>query len=242
MAASVSVANRPVSRSLLAFLLFVLLLAVGAAATLWWAGPAMVSLALDEERRASPYYLLHLLDEAEPGAYFQTFGGLLREEGAQLLWRGSLKSLRAGRSRDEHTDVALLEFGEGSAVVQMLTSGAYRSLTRDRAVVLLGTPEPPGPIASDETLLLWLIELGTNTDPAVLEGLAGSAAEQNGQVVWSSPVSVLAGDRSWNYLILLAFPDTRALEAWLDDPETVTERSLSRRYYDAEAMLELSSS
>jgi hypothetical protein len=42
-------------------------------------------------------------------------------------------------------------------------------------------------------------------------------------------------------MILLAFPDAQALEAWLEDPETVTERSLSRRYYDAEAMLELGS-
>jgi len=229
-----------VSRSFLTFLLFVLLLAIGAGALLWWAGPAMVSLALDEDRRSTPYYLVHLLDEAEP-AYFQTFGGLLREEGAQLLWRGSLTALHAGRSRDELTDVALLEFGEGSAVVQMLTSSAYRTLTRDSKPVLLGTPEPPGPIAQDETLLLWLVELGPQTDPAVLEGLTGSAAARNGQLVWSSPVAVLEGDRPWNYMMLLAFPDQRALTDWLQDPETVTEQALSRRYYDAEAMLELSS-
>ncbi|MGE0625344.1 MAG: hypothetical protein AB7I04_07525 [Pseudomonadales bacterium] len=229
------------SRSFLTFVFFVLVLALGAGVLLWWAGPAMVSLALDEERRSTPYYLVHLLDEAEPAAYFQTFGGLLREEGAQLLWRGSLKALHAGRSRDELTDVALLEFGEGSAVVQMLTSGAYRTLTSGRAPVLLGTPEPPGPIVQDEVLLLWLLALGRGTDPGVLDGLMSSATARNGQLVWSTPVSVLEGDRSWDYMILLAFPDEATLNAWLDDPETVTERALSRRYYDAEAMLELSS-
>ncbi len=202
----------------------------------------MVSLALDEERRSTPYYLVHLLAEREPAAYFQTFGGLLREEGAQLLWRGSLKALLAGRSRDEFTDAALLEFSEGSSVVQMLTSSAYRTLARDRAPVLLGTAEPPGPIAQDETLLLWLLELGEGTDAGVLKPLTGSAGARNGQLIWSTPVAVLEGERSWNHLILLAFPDTSALEAWLDDPETVTERALSRRYYDAEAMLELGSS
>ncbi|HEY5646531.1 MAG TPA: hypothetical protein VIS76_11340 [Pseudomonadales bacterium] len=230
-----------VSRSFVIFLLFVAVLASGAGALLWWAGPAKVSLALDDERRSSPYYLIHLLDQPDPAAYFQSFGALLREEGAQLLWRGSLQALRAGRSRDELADVALLEFSEGSGVVQMLTSSGYRALTKDRLPVLLGTPEAPGPIVQDETLLLWLVELKPGVAPEVLEAPVQAATARGGQLVWSTPVAVLEGQRSWNHAVLLAFPSSRAVTTWLEDPQTVTERSLARRYYDGEAMLEVRS-
>ena len=62
-------------------------------------------------------------------AYFQTFGSLLREEEAQLLWRGSLQALHSGRSQDEIGDVALIEFGgrlrRGPDADQQCLPGAY---------------------------------------------------------------------------------------------------------------------
>ena len=230
------------SRSLAAFLLFLGVLLTGFAVFFWWVGPEMVSLALDEERRTAPYYLLHLLDDEHPADYFQEFGTLLRQEEAQLLWRGRVEALHAGRSRDELADVALLEFGAGADVVQMLTSSAYRTLTGGASPILLGTPEAPGPMAQDEVLLLWLLEIvPEEVGAGRLEQLAGSAGDFNGQLIWSAPVSVLDGDRSWNHVLLLAFPDAQAVQGWLEDPAAETERTLGRRYYLAEALLQLRS-
>ncbi len=227
------------NRSLGTFLIFLAVLLGGFALLLWWIGPVMVSLALDEERRTTPYYLLHLLDEQDPAAYFQEFSALLRQEEAQLLWRGRLAALHAGRSRDELADVAVVEFGAGAGVVQMMTSSAYRNLTGRARPILLGTPDAPGPIAQDEVLLLWLLETVADDEPVDLSLLTKSAEPFRGQVIWSTEVAVLEGDRSWNHILLMAFPDPKSVRDWLADPETETDRALSRRHYVAEALMEL---
>lgn len=223
------------------FLTFLTLLAGSAGVLVWWVGPAMVSLALDEDRRGAPYYLIHLLDTEDPSGYFQDFGQLLREEEAQLLWRGSLQALHTGRSRDEVTDVALLEFGEGSSVVRLMTSSAYRDLTRHVQPILIGSEVSPGPIARDETLILWLLETAKGADQSALTGLTSSVADFGGQLIWSVPADMLGGDRQWNHVLLLAFPDESAVTGWLADPATATDRALTRREFVADAMLELQS-
>jgi uncharacterized protein (DUF1330 family) len=229
------------NRSLITFLLFLCLLAGGGALLSWWLGPTMISLALDEERRVTPYYVIHLLDAQDPRGYFQEFGGLLREEEAQLLWRGSLQALHSGRTQDEIGDVAIIEFGEGSSVVRMLTSSEYRQLTATDEPILLGSALPPGPIAHDESLVLWLVEVVEGGDVAALESLAASATDFQGQLIWSAAIDVLDGERAWNHALLLAFPNGSALSAWLTAPATATDRALVRRQHGAEAMLELQS-
>lgn len=201
----------------------------------------MISLALDEDRRSAPYYVIHLLEAQDPARYFQAFGGLLREEEAQLLWRGSLQALHSGRTQDEIGDVALIEFGAGSSVVRMLTSSAYRQLTDRDQPILLGSASPPGPIAQDESLVLWLVEVVEGGDVAELESLSASAGEFRGQLIWSAAIDVLDGERSWNHVLLIAFPDASALNAWVNAPATATNRALVRRQYASEAMLELQS-
>jgi len=228
-----------VSRSLLSFLLFLAVLTAGAVVVGWWVGPAIVSLAIDEDRRSAPYYLIHLFDEGSATGYFQSFSDLLREEEAQLLWLGGLRALHSGRRYDEAAEVAIIEFGRGSGVVQMMTSSTYRELTESVAPVLLGSPSAPGPIARDEILILWLLETVADTTVAELEPLSRSAGPYEGQLVWSVPVDVLEGDRTWNHALLIAFPDPGAVQAWLQDPRTATDRALVRRFYVEDAMLEL---
>lgn len=229
------------NRSLVTFLLFLCLFVGGGGLLLWWAGPALVSLALDDERRGEPYYVIHLLDSADSAGYFQTFGGLLREEEAQLLWRGSLQALHSGRSQDEIGEVALIEFTAGSGVVRMLTSSAYRALTDQDAPILLGTALAPGPIARDESLVLWLVEVVEGGEIAQLETLGASASSFQGQLIWSTPIELLEGERRWNHALLIAFPDEHSLSAWLTAPATTTDRALLRRQHGDEAMLELQS-
>jgi uncharacterized protein (DUF1330 family) len=230
-----------VNRSLLGFLLFLTALIAGFLLVGWWVGPAMVSLALDEERRSTPYYLIHMLGEEAPQSYFQQFVTLLREEEAQLLWRGGLRALHKGRSRDEVADVAFIEFSEGGGVVQMMTSSSYRDLTESAVPILLGTEVAPGPIARDETLILWLLQLADGADKQSIEQLTAAAARYDGQLVWSVAVDGLEGGRPWNHILLLAFPNAASVEDWLADPQTATDRALARRFFVDDAMLELTS-
>lgn len=229
------------NRSLVTFVLFLCVLAGGGALFAWWAGPALISLALDDERRGAPYYVIHLLDVEDPTGYFQAFGGILREEEAQLLWRGSLQGLHSGRTQDELSEVAIIEFGAGSSVVRMLTSSAYRALTASAEPILLGTTLAPGPIARDESLVLWLVEVVEGGNVAELEAVGSSASRFQGQLIWSAPIDVLDGQRRWNHALLIAFPDEHGLRAWLTAPATSTDRALVRRQHDSEAMLELRS-
>jgi len=209
--------------------------------TIWWAGPAMVSLAFDEDQRAAPYYLVHLLADEAPDGYFQSLGELLREEQAQLLWRGRLQGLRAGHTSDGSEDVAVIEFAEGAGVVQMLTGTAYRDAKELASPTLLGTDIAPGPIAQDETLVLWLLDTTEDADAGVLEPLSRSAEAHGGQVVWEAPCATLEGEGSWDHLLLLAFPDQQSVQSWLDDAHTATDRALVRRHVTREVLLELRS-
>jgi uncharacterized protein (DUF1330 family) len=229
------------NRSLLGFLIFLVVLAGASAMVAVWVGPTMISLALDDERRNAPYYLVHLISLQEPAEYFSSFSQLLRQEEAQVLWRGGLSALHTGRSADELADVAIVEFAAGSAVVQMLSSASNRDLTSESDPLLLGSSEPPGPIARDETVILWLLQTSEGTDPGMLEALSQSATGHGGQLVWSTQVDELVGDRHWNHVLMLVFPDPSAVRGWLLDPETRTERALARRHFVADAMLELSS-
>jgi hypothetical protein len=105
--------------------------------------------------------------------------------------------------------------------------------------VLLGAEQAPGPIASDEVLLLWLFEMDENGDREALQPLVASAADHGGALIWSTAVEGLDGGRAWNHALMLAFPDTDAVQRWLADPETATIRSLVRRNHQGEALLEL---
>jgi len=130
--------------------------------------------------------------------------------------------------------------GSSEPTVSFYTSSAYREITAQIEPVLLGTEIAPGPIARDETLVLWLLETTRTATPEALASMSHSAREFGGQLIWSVPVAVLEGERSWNYLLLLAFPDPGAVQTWLTDPETATDRTLARRLYVEEAIMELS--
>ncbi len=159
----------------------------------------------------------------------------------KILWRGSLQALHSGRSRDEMADVALLEFGAGSSVVRLMTSSAYRELSGRVQPILVGSEVAPGPVAQDETLVLWLLETAEGADESALTGLTSSVLDFGGQLIWSVPIAMLAGDRQWNHVLLLAFPDASSVAGWLADPAAATDRALTRRQFVADAMLELQS-
>ena len=76
---------------------------------------------------------------------------------------------------------------------------------------------------------------------SLYEALGATAGEFNGQLIWSTAIDVLDGERQWNHALLIAFPNGSALSAWLTAPATSTDRALVRRQHASEAMLELQS-
>lgn len=230
-----------VSRSLLGFLVFLAVLLAGFLFARWWVGPTMVSLALDEQRSSNPYFVLHLLHAAAPDNHFRTLGELLAEEEGRLAWRGEFTFMHSGLSHHAIEDVAIMEFAEGGAVVQLLTSSGYRELTARIQPLLLGTPVRPEPVARDAAVILWLLQLAEGVDAKVLEPVLGSARALDGRSLWSSALEGVAGAGPWNHVLMMAFPNAVALRDWLSDPRTATERAFLRRFHKGEVMLELRS-
>lgn len=245
------------NRSFAAFLWFLLALCVTFGVGVWWLGPAVVSLAVDGDRRSTPYYVVHLAsvpDGTDSSGYFQQLRQLVREEEGQLLWRGALTTMHSGRLADERDDLLVYRFAAGADVVQLLTSAEYRDLAAAVPPLLLGTPTQPEVLEEKGALLLWLLRLreekqADSLSEAVAAGVAGAAPAAlasvfatlgpfHGQMVWQAPVDVVAGQVDWNTLVVLAFPDSNAASAWLADSRTATELALARKAVSAQALLE----
>jgi uncharacterized protein (DUF1330 family) len=227
------------SRSLVSFLLFLAVLLLAAGAGVWWLGPSVVELALDEDRRSEPYYLLTLTDSSQGGDYVRDVAALARNEGGEMLWRGGLERLLDGRVADEWQDAVLFRFSAGGGVVQMITSPEYRSLARGRKVMLVGSAEPVGDVATRSVAVLGLLE-SRDDDQASTDAVAGITArlaDSGGALSWNGPMDVLAGDAGWNRGLLVTFADERQAEAWFRDPGVETERALARKVFERQAWL-----
>lgn len=234
------------SRSLTSFLLFLLALAGISVLVVWWMGPAIVSLLIDESRRNEPYYLIHLASlDTTADTYMRTLNDLAFEEGGELVWHGELLQLRSGRRIDEWQDVRVLRFTRGGDLVQLMTSAEFRNLTADGQPLLLGTSAAPVDLAATGQVLLWLLKVRTgaaaSTFPTLATILANSGDFQ-GRVIWNAAVDPIGGNQDWDHIVVLTFARRDQADAWLADPLTVTERSLAKKTFRTEAMLQLQSS
>ncbi|MFU8814486.1 MAG: hypothetical protein ACNA7W_04010 [Pseudomonadales bacterium] len=250
------------SRSLLAFLLFCVVLLVASAGVVWFMGLTLAGIAVDGERRQNPYYLLQLLPEAAltSGAasadsevlasdaaapsYRARFVTQAVQDQGRVMWRTGPVAVVEGSVRLDVAGLQLLEFATGGNLVQMLTSSSYRGLeaSAGRGVHLVGSPVAPGELPADEPAVVVLYRDQAD-GPTVLLGAPGESGwlgplpRYGGTVSWHAPVAMVRGDQPWNRLLVLQFPETSAAEAWLADPVTATERAIARKYVDSVSVL-----
>ena len=230
------------SRSLAGFLIFCLLLALATAGIVWYVGPPLAAIVIDEERRANPYYLLQLLPAAASAAvegapsYRSRFLTLAREDDGHLLWQGHGIDVFEGSVLLDVASIQLIEFERGADVVQMLTSSAFRTLAGEFAdappIHHLGTPRRPDDLVDDgaTVLVLYRVEDEAAARPLGVPGEGGWLAmlpRYRGSLRWDAPVSGVRGRVGWNRLLLLQFDDPAAAQAWLEDPRTATERAIA---------------
>jgi hypothetical protein len=228
------------SRSLLGFLLFCLLLVAVSAIGVWYMGPTLAGIVVDAETRENPYYLLQLVAADDPqraSAYRAQFLELAATDGAELRWQAGPLAVEEGSPLLAFDQAQLLRFPAGGDLVQMLTGSGYRQLAGQAdgpRTLLLGSRQGPAEIPSLGAVVLALLELKADAGVDALGqpgvgGWLGTVAEQGGMVVWNVPLDTLRGDGRWNHLIGVHFPDTMRAEAWLTEPTTVTERAIAER-------------
>ena len=244
-------AGSVLSRSLLGFLVFCLLLGLASAGVVWYMGPALAGIVVDKDRRESPYYLLQLLPGATASAgspapsYRSRFVTLAAADDADLIWQGGAVEVAEGSVLLDVTGVQLMQFSTGADVVQVLTSSAYRALEADFpdvAVRHLGTSLPPEPLAADAAtvVVLYRADADDSTAPLGEPGDRGWLAllpRFRGLVLWDTPVATVRGSGDWNRVLLIQFADIATAEAWLNDPNTATERAIARKQVDEMVVL-----
>ena len=224
------------SRSLAGFLGFLLLLVVAGLLGAWYVGTNLVSLAIDDDRRNAPYYLLNFAAGESDVAYQSTYRAGLAElvvkDGGELLWQALTVQVFHGRVHDEWRNVQLFEFPRGGDFVEMLTGSDYRALVDAHPAasrMLLGTSVAPDALAGDQATVLSLLTVDSEQDQAdaMIRSLLGNLASFQGSLIWDTKVERLEDQWAWNRVLMLAFPTVRQAENWLRDPGTVTEHSLA---------------
>ena len=239
------------SRSLLGFLVFCLLLVVATGGVVWYVGPTLAGIVIDEARRESTYYLLQLLPAGamragdDTGSYRGRFVELAGEESGALIWQGGAVEVIDGSVLLDVSGAQLLEFDTGVNLVQMLTSSAYRELESsagELAVLQVGASQAPDALAPDQATVAVLYE----SDMPAIRAPLGVPGERGwlallprfqGEVRWDTAVAAVRGDAPWNRVLLLQFPSSAAAQNWLMDPVTVTERAIARKQVDGMTVL-----
>jgi len=225
------------NRSLSLFLVFLLVLVLLGGIGTWYLGPAVVSLAVDEDRRDSPFYLLHLTaipGGAESSPFRSELTELVTADGGQLLWRAATIQLLEGRVQDEWQNLQLFEFARGGDFVQMLTSTGYRQLRAAHPLLLrlaLGTSEAPDGIVSSGAAVLSLFRVDEDSAEFArgARELASNLEQFEGSLIWEAPLVDLDGDVGWNRVMVFEFPRVDAAQRWVRDPTTMTQRALIKR-------------
>lgn len=239
------------NRSLVAFLIFCLLLVAVTGGVVWYVGPTLAAIVVDEAKRERPYYLLQLLPAraTEPGAatasYRSRFAELAAKDGGRVLWLGGKVDVMEGSVLLDIAGLQLVEFPTGADLVQMFTGGAFRNLENDFGAARprhVGSSIGPRELAADAATVavLYRAEANGENPPLGKPGERGWLAllpSYHGEVRWDAPIASIAGDNPWNRVLLVQFPDRAAAEGWLADPITATERAIARKAVDEMVVL-----
>lgn len=227
------------------------MLIVVSAGVVWYIGPTLAGIVIDESRRENPYYLLQLwpaaaivTDSGDP-SYRARFNALAGDEQGQVLWRGGDVEVHAGSVLLDIAAAQIIRFDTGADVVQLLTSSAHRALQGgfdDLPARYLGTAEAPPDLDPRLTSVIVLLQVSKpqTTVPLGSPGESGWLSlvpRHQGQLRWETEVDSIRGPSTWNRLLLLQFPGRDSALGWLQDPATVTERALAARHLDALTVL-----
>lgn len=224
--------GRLVNRSLAGFIVFLVVLLIAAGIGAWLLGPNLVGLALDDERRGAPYYLLNFAAGEQVYEYGKAFAELAAGDEGRLAWQATTLRVVDGRLHEQWRAVQLHEFPRGSDFVEMLTGSGYREVVASHPRVshmMLGTGTVPQGLHAGQLVVLDLLEIdaqGANVEAAMARLVAAHGAFQ-GEVIWDVEVADPEAEWPWNRLLVLQFPNEDRARRWLLDPVAVTERALA---------------
>lgn len=193
----------------------------------WWMGTSLTNLAFFDSRSDQPLTVFEFVrapatEQLQP-AYARPIKQLFQEEGAQLYPGYSLQHVSRGTVADEWPQLISYQMPQGSALVEVMTSTAYRELqdaVQEFESLKLGSFQQM-PENSPGALLVVLAQVreSTNLDP--LSSIL-AMVPQHSVMIDDEPLN-LQSEREWHRLLLVQFDNRDAAVAWLNDKDVALE-------------------
>jgi uncharacterized protein (DUF1330 family) len=239
------------SRGLIGFLGFLVVLVFGLAVVAYWLGPNVLAFVFLDERRTEPVVIVTLLDfpDAEHAEAYRTqferpAATLIGALGGKEVWQASASDVIHGGVLDGWSSLQLVGYPSRSTFIELVTSSDYRALldarraALKRDAVFAATPTVDFDLqgtgaqavrfligAHDDSIAKydskWLVE-----DEQLL-------ASHEGKLLWRARLNPLVTepDQRFGEMLVYGFTDAALRDEWAADAKRETLQTLQRRLF-----------
>jgi uncharacterized protein (DUF1330 family) len=245
------------SRGLIAFLGFLVVLSLLLGLVAYVLGPNVLAFIFHAERRTEPVVIVNLLDFADAqasDAYHTQFdrpaAALIDALGGKEIWAASASDVIHGGVLDGWSALQLVGYPSRAAFIELVTSSDYRALldarrnALKRDAVLSATPalafDLQGTQAQAVRFLIgarddsiqsfdtkWLVE-----ETQMLE-------RHEGKLIWRARLNplVAAPEQRFGEMLIYGFVDAAHRDEWANDPQRETLQTLQRRLFRRDVII-----
>ncbi len=239
------------SRGLIGFLGFLVVLVFGLAVVAYLLGPNVLAFIFHGERRTEPVVIVSLLDFADAehsDAYRTQFerpaAALIGALGGKEIWQASASDVIHGGVLDGWSSLQLVAYPSRSTFIELVTSSDYRALLdarRDalkRDAVLSATPALDFDLQGTEAQAVRFLigarddSIGTY-DAKWLAEDEQLLARHSGKLIWRARLNPLVTDPEQRFgeMLVYGFTDAAHRDEWATDAERETLQTLQRRLF-----------
>lgn len=229
------------SRGLLLFLFFCLVLTVVCVVGASVLGPHKLDFVFHKARSTEPFVMIglsHADFEGQEFAFEQELSASLTELGGKLSWGGKVVEVLEGRINDEWSAVVLSQYPSRTEFIKQFTDSNFKPpfglvvKQTGQSLMLAAAPVKVFDMQSG----VYFLEFMQFSENEILPQSYLSPDQvlpSGAQGVWQAAINpVSAGeDQEWQYVKMTGFENRLALNTWLNNLENKTQAALRQRYY-----------
>ncbi|MBT7333828.1 MAG: hypothetical protein HN856_05570 [Gammaproteobacteria bacterium] len=200
---------------------------------IWWVGPAIVRLAIIDERRNLPFTQLSFARAEDLDVYRARFqkplASLVASEQGVMLDSYHLVHVIDGEQADEWPILNRTDMLQATDLVNLVTGSPYRLMQRyvdGLELLQLGGFVVP---ASNwrKCIVVIISQSLTGTGPDSLLPVVSLIDPAQGQLVWDTPVIATQFNAGWDRVVVVDFAEVDVALNWLRSAQMVNARAIS---------------
>ncbi len=245
------------SRGLIAFLGFLVVLSLLLGLVAYVLGPNVLAFVFHAERRTEPVVIVNLLDFADTehaDAYHTRFerpaAALIGALGGKEIWAASASDVIHGGVLDGWSALQLVGYPSRAAFIELVTSSDYRALLdvrRDalkRDAVLSATPALEFDLQGTQAQAVRFL-IGAHDDSIEafdkkwLAEETQMLARHEGKLIWRARLNplVAAPEQRFGEMLVYGFVDAAHRDKWANDAQRETLQTLQRRLFRRDVII-----